>query len=108
MRFPSPVTRHAVPLALFGILAALFLSPTLFGDQSLLPTDLLMQMSPWAETTGGASPIGRPHQPWNPLLWDAIAQFYPWRAFAAAWMRQGVVPLWDPHQFCGTPFLANS
>src|SRR5215212_7025872 len=108
MRFPLPVTRHVLPLTFLVLLSALFLSPVLFGDHALLPTNLLMQMSPWAETRGSASSTGQPQQPWNPLLWDAIAQFYPWRAFAATWMRQGVVPLWDPHQFCGTPFLANS
>ncbi|MGQ9579971.1 MAG: hypothetical protein ACUVT8_03385, partial [Armatimonadota bacterium] len=47
------------------------------------------------------------HQ-WNPLQWDAIAQFYPWRVFYARSMRDGIIPLWNPYQFCGTPFLANA
>lgn len=48
------------------------------------------------------------HQPqWNPLQWDAIAQFYPWRVFYTRSMHEGHIPLWNPHQFCGTPFLAN-
>lgn len=37
-----------------------------------------------------------------------MAQYFPWRAFAAEWLREGVLPLWNPYQFCGTPFLANS
>ncbi|MDE2126342.1 MAG: hypothetical protein KGJ62_07115 [Armatimonadetes bacterium] len=45
---------------------------------------------------------------WNPLRWDSVAQFYPWRLFAARTLHTGFVPLWNPYQFCGTPFLANS
>src|ERR1051326_6519188 len=96
------------PFLLFAGLATLFLAPVLFADRVLLPTGLLMQMSPWAEAGAQSASAGQPGQPWNPILWDAIAQFYPWRSFAAHWMRHGVIPLWDPHQFCGTPFLANS
>jgi len=44
---------------------------------------------------------------WDPLVWDGIAQYYPWRLFAAQSLRSGVIPLWNPYQFCGTPFLAN-
>ena len=46
--------------------------------------------------------------PWNPLRWDGIAQFYPWRNFAHDTIRSGYLPLWNPYQFCGTPFVANS
>ena len=46
--------------------------------------------------------------PWNPLMWDGMAEFYPWRLFAAESLRAGWIPLWNPHQFCGTPFVANS
>ncbi len=43
-----------------------------------------------------------------PLQWDGIAEFYPWRLFAARTLHQGFLPLWNPYQFCGTPFVANS
>src|SRR5947209_7602093 len=105
--FPHPLIAP-LPLLLFIALAVFFLAPVLFGDRALLPTDFLMQMSPWAQERGAAASPARPEPPWNPILWDAIAQFYPWRAFAAHWMRRGIIPFWDPHQFCGTPFLANS
>lgn len=59
-------------------------------------------MSPW-NTVSKAD-----HNPqWNPLQWDSIAQFYPWRVFYARSIKSGHIPLWNPHQFCGTPFLAN-
>lgn len=38
---------------------------------------------------------------------DARTQWYPWRAYAAKWMGDGVLPLWNPYILCGTPFLGN-
>ncbi|NUQ01950.1 MAG: hypothetical protein HUU35_19055, partial [Armatimonadetes bacterium] len=38
---------------------------------------------------------------------DITLQFVPWRAFARAEMLRGVLPLWLPDVYCGTPFLAN-
>jgi hypothetical protein len=93
-----------LPVFLLVLLAALLLGPALWGDQAPLPGAQLRGMAPWA----GAAGVDPAQAPWNPLVWDAAAQFYPWRLFAARWIAQGVLPLWDPHQFCGTPFLANS
>jgi len=36
---------------------------------------------------------------------DLASQFIYWRAFAADQLRHGNLPLWNPHVFCGTPFL---
>ena len=33
--------------------------------------------------------------------------FAPWRAFGFGSLRQGDLPLWNPHLFSGTPFVAN-
>ena len=38
---------------------------------------------------------------------DGRTQWYPWRAFSAEWMKQGVLPLWNPYVLCGTPFAGN-
>jgi len=38
---------------------------------------------------------------------DGRTQWYPWREFAARWMRRGVLPLWNPYVLCGTPFVGN-
>ncbi|MCL5102630.1 MAG: YfhO family protein [Armatimonadetes bacterium] len=81
----------------------MFLWKPIFTGKALLPGDYLAKMSPW--NTVIKSP--KPEPQWNPLQWDAIAQFYPWRVFYARSMRAGHIPLWNPHQFCGTPFLAN-
>ncbi len=39
---------------------------------------------------------------------DAFLYFYPYKAYAAAALRQGHLPLWNPHLFMGAPLLANS
>jgi hypothetical protein len=39
--------------------------------------------------------------------YDALVYFYPLRAYAAAAVQQGRLPLWNPSSFGGAPFLAN-
>jgi len=72
-----------------------------FAGLCLLPANLLCDIYPWR--TGDPKDL----VPWNVLQFDGITQFYPWRLFAAQTWKSGFVPLWNPHQFCGTPFLAN-
>jgi hypothetical protein len=38
---------------------------------------------------------------------DLYSEFYPRHSFAAAVLRTGHLPLWDPHQIAGLPFLAT-
>jgi hypothetical protein len=71
-------------------------------SRALLPADLLVQFEPWKSQL--AEP---PEAHWDALVWDGVAQYYPWRSFAAETLRSGRLPLWNPYQFCGTPFLAN-
>lgn len=91
------------PYALFLILVCIFLWRPIFKGEALLPGDYLAQMSPWNSVVKAPNPAPQ----WNPLQFDAIAQFYPWRVFYARSMRAGHIPFWNPHQFSGTPFLAN-
>ncbi|MCS7060993.1 MAG: YfhO family protein [Anaerolineae bacterium] len=39
---------------------------------------------------------------------DLLLYFYPLRDYASAAVREGRLPLWNPHTFMGAPFLANS
>jgi hypothetical protein len=39
---------------------------------------------------------------------DTFLYFYPYKAYAAETLRQGRLPLWNPHLFMGAPLLANS
>jgi len=94
--------RRFLPFFLLALLPCLLLWPVVFGGEVFLPADLLKDMAPWRT----ADP--RSLAPWNPLQWDGMAEFYPWRLFAAQTLKSGYLPLWNPHQFCGTPFVANS
>jgi len=90
------------PLLALVVAAAMLLWPTLAGDRALLPGEFLYQFEPWHSELGERAPAH-----WNALQWDALAQYYPWRLFAARTLHGGHLPLWNPHQFCGAPFLAN-
>jgi hypothetical protein len=38
---------------------------------------------------------------------DTATGFYPWYAYLGENLRSGHIPLWNPHQFAGTPFAAD-
>lgn len=93
---------------LLCILASVFLHPV-FAGRVLLPGDALLLMFPWRAHGPEKFPelyaSGR-FVPHNVLL-DPIQQYYPWRKFATDSLRSGVIPLWNPYNFCGMPFVAN-
>jgi hypothetical protein len=89
-------------LCLLAVVVLAFWSPCLFGRMAPLLGDAQANMLPWR-----AESPPPPNPRWDALLWDGMAQFYPWRAFAARTVRAGWIPLWNPHQFCGAPFVAN-
>jgi uncharacterized membrane protein YfhO len=43
----------------------------------------------------------------HPAEGDLYKQIYPMAHLASQWVRAGYVPLWNPYQFCGQPFLAS-
>jgi len=90
---------------LIAALAILFLGRALFTGEVLLPAGYLQHFQPWQASAGAAS--GH-EEHWNALVWDAMAQYYPWRTFAHDSLSRGIIPLWNPFQFCGMPFVANS
>ncbi|MGH2706062.1 MAG: hypothetical protein ACRDJ4_13515 [Actinomycetota bacterium] len=51
--------------------------------------------------------LGVPGAIANPELGDAFFVEYPWHAYLGKRLREGHLPLWDPHRFGGTPFAAN-
>jgi len=95
--------RRPAPLIVFAVLVCVLLWPVLAGGRVLLPGAMLHRMSPW---NASASDAGDAH--WNALAWDGIAYFYPARALLARAIKSGELPLWNPYQMCGTPFLADA
>ena len=43
----------------------------------------------------------------HPVFFDLTHSIYPWRLFGFGLLKKGTVPLWNPYNFCGTPFVAN-
>jgi O-antigen/teichoic acid export membrane protein len=96
-----------------AILALLFFLPLIafwsqtVGGRTLLPAENLYQYEPYAsyrDQTGAEQPP--PDIPQNHLLSDLVLQNYQWKSFILDNLRQGEIPLWNPHQFSGIPFLA--
>ncbi len=94
--------RRLLPLIVFLALACVLLWPVLFGGRVLMPGGMIQAMSPWSATQARDA-----DDSWNALLWDSAAYFYPARDFLGRSLRSGTLPLWNPYQMCGTPFLAN-
>jgi hypothetical protein len=99
-----PFARPLPDLVAVGVVAALIL--ILFWQFVLLgqiPTnaDWLPQFSPWQSLD---HPPPLPH---NPEVGDSIAQLYPFRAYTAESLKNGLIPLWNPYIFAGNPYLAN-
>ncbi|MBW3636037.1 MAG: hypothetical protein KY445_06160 [Armatimonadetes bacterium] len=93
------LSRPSAPLFLLTALCLTFWSRVLLTDQVLLPGAMLRGFAPFGND---------PNAPWTILQWDALAQYFPWRHYAAQSLRGGEIPLWNPFQFSGTPFLANA
>lgn len=92
----------ALPLLLFFLLPLFLFWPVLWGQATLVPFDALYQGQPWhpfREAVG----VGDPH---NELVSDLVLENFQWKQFAVEQYRQGQLPLWQPNQLAGSPFLA--
>lgn len=85
------------------MLSAAFWGDCLFGPHTPIAARFQAEMEPWASEAA----LPATERQWYPLLWDGAAQFYPWRMLAARTLRRGELAVWNPHQFCGYPFVAN-
>lgn len=101
-RFCSPAAVGRVAVVFLGIFLSQFIlyGPSLLGKKILLPLDLLSDAASGGGGNGGAT---TPH---DRLLSDPICAVEPMRIFAVNEVRSGRLPLWDPNNYCGAPFLA--
>jgi Bacterial membrane protein YfhO len=72
------------------------------GGAVLAPTDFIFLTPFYSEHV---PPNFR--APGNPLLFDQVYQFVPWRQFAWASLREGQLPLWNPYSHAGAPLVAT-
>ncbi len=96
--------REFPPLFIIAALSVGFMWRVTLAGRAMVPGDLLLIMEPWKHHAREFPEFSRAA---NPIL-DAIQQFYPWRKFAGESLREGVIPLWNPHMLSGTPFVANN
>src|SRR5258706_12425713 len=85
---------------LFCLFLASFYIYPIFSGLILLPLDLLVSNSgPWAY----ASTILLK----NSFMQDTVLQIYPWHHLMFQSLTHGSIPLWNPYQFMGMPFMAG-
>jgi hypothetical protein len=96
--------RHgALAILLLAALALAFWASCLFGGKVPVAAVYQKQMLPWA----AVAPVSDETRQWDSLLWDSMAQFYPWRLLLHRAAQSDQLPLWNPYQFCGYPFVGN-
>lgn len=70
-----------------------------------IPGDLIVgAYYPWLDYKWGYE-VGVPVK--NPITSDVVSVIYPLRSLAVDVLKQGKLPLWNPHMFNGYPLLAN-
>jgi uncharacterized membrane protein YfhO len=95
------IAKDLLVVVILVSIVLVFLWPSLFLDKTLLPVDFLLHLSPWSYYSD-QPPI------WNGIPSDAVLNFYPWKLFSLEALKGGTLPLWNPYQMSGTPFVANS
>jgi hypothetical protein len=97
-----PATRELLTFGLtLGACVGAFFHESLIGGKVLSPADVL-RVSASFRDEGEAD-----YEPANRLLMDPVLQFQPWLEFNRRMIRDGRLPLWNPHAGCGAPHLAN-
>ncbi|MBN1955429.1 MAG: YfhO family protein [Anaerolineae bacterium] len=81
------------------LLATLFLCRALVPGNVLLPLQLVSEILPWSNQFDAPRPNG--------LISDPFFSFYPRRAFFAAAVRSGQLPLWNPYMLGGYPLAGD-
>ncbi len=87
-----------LPFALFW--------PVTIGNRTLIPADNLFFFEPWASAREQFNALP-PETPHNDLPLDLLLENYAWKRFIIKSIQAGELPLWNPHQFAGAPFLAS-
>ena len=103
MQFVRRATPDILIIIALFILPLLYFFPQTLGGKTLIPVENLFQYEPYATDREVVQAPERPH---NHLVSDLILENYQWKSFIRQQIAEGEVPLWNPHQFAGIPFLA--
>ncbi len=98
--------RNSFFLFLILFLIIIFFYPVFLQGKLPIPADTITGMYyPFKDVSFAGYPAGVPYK--NFLTTDPVRQQYVWRYAAMSQMVNGVLPLWNPYSFSGTPLLAN-
>jgi len=92
--------RAALPVAVIVALPILFLGRGLLPGRVLSPASVLYEYYPWKA-------YADPRMPANSALADVAIQGQPWLLYIRNEIKAGRFPLWNPHTFAGSPFVAS-
>ncbi|NLO74454.1 MAG: YfhO family protein [candidate division WS1 bacterium] len=101
----SSRARDIACLLALAIFALLLLWPVTLGGQVLLTAQVMLSYDPWHHHLGEFPELS--HAKGYPLL-DPVNQILPAYDFIGEQLREDVLPLWNPRQYFGSPFLALS
>lgn len=98
--------KKLIPVIFFLVVAGYFFLPFLAKGEIPLPADIVIgSYYPFKDEVWQGRTAGYPVK--NFTIFDPVRQLYPWRFLAINQMKQGQLPLWNPHEFTGTPLLGN-
>ncbi len=89
-------------LAFLAVVTTIFMWRVVFLGKVLLPLDVVYTAEPWHSESPEIfyGPL------WNPVVTDAIWQFYPMATYAKESWQTGI-PFWDPYVLSGAPAFAR-
>ncbi len=95
-----------IVVAILLTIIGFFFYPTFIKGFIPFPGDLLLaEYQPWRSYSfEGIAPGGVPNKA---QYFDTLRQLYPWKTFAIETVKSGELPLWNPHNFSGSPLFAN-
>jgi hypothetical protein len=96
----TPAREHFAATLIFAVLTVGFFNPIFRADATF--SDVAGHQTaiyPWAAYPNGFSDA----YPQS----DQADSFYPWQVFINKSIRDGVIPLWDPYTYGGSPFHTN-
>lgn len=99
--------RKFYPGAIIVLITVFAFFPVFFKGRIPYPGDLLLaEYQPWRSYGfDGYAPGGIPNKA---QYFDTLRQMYPWRTLTDTLLHRGILPLWNPYNFSGSPLAANS
>jgi hypothetical protein len=98
--------RFDVLVVLFGaaVITLVVFRQHFFEHKTVFPSNLLVSSyPPWKYEPVPEYPNGPPNKP---MGFDNVRQFFPDRVMLKESLSKGVIPLWNPYIYSGTPFMA--